>query len=164
VDAAQAVETISSLERVFSQARHDSDLRARLGWANGPLATVARPSPFSSSLDWPGEFEMTLPIRGGLGFFLTEGLSNAMRHGATGTAPALIVRCDRVRKELAFRIENERRDDRPHPRSTYGGLAILEGMARLFGWREYLAGPEGSRFVLSWRAPVTRRDQPGQPD
>jgi hypothetical protein len=37
-------------------------------------------------------------------------------------------------------------------------------MARLFGWRTFTAGPHGSRFVVSWRAPLTRRDQPGQPD
>jgi hypothetical protein len=28
---------------------------------------------------------MTLPVRGGLGFFLTEVLSNAMRHGVAGS-------------------------------------------------------------------------------
>jgi two-component sensor histidine kinase len=107
---------------------------------------------------------MTLPVRGGLGFFLTEALSNAMRHGAAGSVPVVVVRCDRVRKELAFRIENERRDDLPRSRSTYGGLAILEGMARLFGWRDYDAGAQGTVFVVTWRAPVTRRDQPGRPD
>jgi hypothetical protein len=164
VDAAQAVETLSSLERVFSGARDDSELRARLGWANGPLSTAARSSPFSTSLDWPAEFEMTLPVRGGLGFFLTEALSNAMRHGAAGSVPVVVARCDRVRKELAFRVENERRDDSPRSRGTYGGLAILEGMARLYGWRDYNAGPEGTLFVVTWRTPVTRRDQPGKPD
>jgi hypothetical protein len=61
-------------------------------------------------------------------------------------------------------MENQRRDERPQPRSAYGGLSILEGMARLFGWREFAAGPQGPVFVVSWRAPITRRDRPGKPD
>jgi hypothetical protein len=164
VDAAQALETLSSLERVFSEARGDADLRARLGWANGPLSSGGRGPTFSASIDWPSEFEMTLPVRGGLGFFLTEALSNAMRHGAAASVPSVLIRPDRIRRELEVTIENERRDDRPQSRSSYGGLSILEGMARLFGWREFSAGPRGSRFAVSWRAPVTRRDQPGKPD
>ena len=49
-------------------------------------------------------------------------------------------------------------------RGKYGGLALLTGMARLFGWRDFTAGPDGRRFVVAWRAPLTRRDQPGKPD
>ena len=164
VDAAQAGETLASLERVFGEARSDAELRARLDWANGPLSADSVAPPFSTTLDWPLDYQMTLPIRGGLGFFLTEALSNAMRHGAPGSVPGLAIRCDRVRKELEFIVENERREGAAAARSTYGGLAILEGMARLFGWRAFAAGPQGSRFVVSWRAPLTRRDQPGQPD
>jgi hypothetical protein len=37
-------------------------------------------------------------------------------------------------------------------------------MARLFGWREFEAGPVDGRFAVSWRSPVTRRDAPGKPD
>ena len=107
---------------------------------------------------------MTIPIRGGLGFFLTEALSNAMRHGAPGSVPAVTVQCDRVRSELEFTIANEPRDPHSRARSSYGGLGILEGMARLFGWRDFEAGPQDSRFVVSWRARVTRRDRPGRPD
>jgi hypothetical protein len=164
VDAAQAGETLASLERVFGEARHDAELRARLEWANGPLSADSGAPPFSLSLDWPADYEMTLPVRGGLGFFLTEALSNAMRHGVPGSAPKVAIGCDRIRKELEFIVENDRRDGAPAAPSTYGGLAILEGMARLFGWRAFTAGPQGSRFVVSWRAPLTRRDQPGQPD
>ena len=111
VDAAQAQETLRSLERVFAEVRNDTDLRARLGWANGPLADRGEARPFTADVDWPEEFETTLPVRGGLGFFLTEVLSNAMRHGATGSAPHVAIQCDRVRKELVFAVENHRRDD-----------------------------------------------------
>lgn len=164
VDAAQAAETLASLERVFDEARKDAELRARLDWANGPLSRESGAPPFSATLDWPHDYQMTLPVRGGLGFFLTEALSNAMRHGAPGSVPHVVIRCDRIRKELEFAVENDRRDERAASTSTYGGLAILEGMARLFGWRAFAAGPQGPRFVVSWRAPLTRRDQPGQPD
>ena len=121
-------------------------------------------APFVRSVDWPGEFDATLPVRGGLGFFLTEVLTNAMRHGAAGTTPRVSIRCDRIRNEAYFAVENERRVDRCAAGGTYGGLALMEGMARLFGWREFSAGPEGSAFVVSWRVPLARRDQQGKPD
>jgi hypothetical protein len=164
IDAAQAHETLNSLERVFAEVRLDSDLRSRLGWANGPLSDSGDGPPFVASVDWPAEFETTLPVRGGLGFFLTEVLSNAMRHGAARSTPRVAIRCDRVKKELAFEVDNDRRDDRAPSQSKYGGLALLAGMARLFLWREFAAVPDGDRFVVSWRTPLTRRDQPGKPD
>jgi hypothetical protein len=164
VDAAQVQETLGSLERIFTEVRRDSDLRARLGWTNGPLSVDDGGAPFAATVDWSGEFETTLPVRGGLGFFLTEALANAMRHGAAGSTPRITIRCDRVTKEVQVTIENERRDDRDPVASKYGGLALLAGMARLFGWREFNAGPVDGRFVVSWRASVARRDQPGNPD
>ena len=164
VDAAQIEETLLSLERIFAEVRGDGELRSRLGWTNGPLSANSGGPPFSWSLDWPEDFDVTLPVRGGLGFFLTEVLANAMRHGASASTPRLIVRCDRVRTEAHFVVENERRGDRSQTGGKYGGLAILAGMARLFGWREFRAGPHGSTFVVSWRVPLARRDQEGRPD
>jgi hypothetical protein len=164
VDAAQAKETLASLERIFAEVRSDTDLRARLGWANGPLASGGSQPPFAISIDWPDEFETTLPVRGGLGFFLTEVLSNTMRHGAPGSIPQVTIQCDRVRRELVFRVDNERRGDRAREGSKYGGVALLTGMAGLFGWRDFAAGPDRRRFLVEWRAPLTRRDRPGQPD
>ena len=164
VDAAQARDTLSSLDRIFAAVREDRELRSRLGWANGPLSREGEAPPLATSIDWPEEFETTLPVRGGLGFFLTEVLSNAMRHGAPGSTPRVAIRCDRVKGELVFEAGNDRRDARVRPGSQYGGLALLGGMARLFGWREFTATPDGERFVVSWRAPLTRRDQPGRPD
>jgi PAS domain-containing protein len=166
VDAAQAVETLASLERVFTAVRHDAHARSRLGWANGPLSAAGhgRDTAIVTEIDWPAEFEMTLPIRGGLGFFLTEALSNAMRHGAPGSAPTVSMRCDRVRKELAVTIANRAREAGRDTGSPYGGLSLLTGMARLFGWKEFAAEPRGDTFVVSWRAALTRRDRPGTPD
>ena len=87
-----------------------------------------------------------------------------MRHGVAGSAPQVTIRCDRVKRELVCAVLNQRRDDRVRAGSNYGGNALLTGMARLFGWREFTAGPDGPGFVVSWRAPLTRRDEPGQPD
>jgi PAS domain-containing protein len=164
VDAAQVEETLHSLERVFMEVRGDSELRSRLGWTNGPLSSDTGEPPFIASIEWPGELDATLPVRGGLGFFLTEVLANAMRHGAAGTTPRVVVRCDRVRNEAHFAVENERRTDRCSSGGAYGGLALMRGMARLFGWREFSAAPQHSTFVVSWRVPLARRDQQGRPD
>jgi len=87
-----------------------------------------------------------------------------MRHGATGSSPHVTMQCDRVRKELVFAIENRRRDDDRRPASKDGSLTLLSGTARLFGWKEFNAAADGIRFVVAWRAPLTRRDQPGKPD
>jgi hypothetical protein len=164
VDSAQAHETLHSLERIFAAVRQESDLRARLGWANGPLAGDRDSPSFVAAVDWPEDLQTTLPVRGGLGFFLTEVLSNAMRHGVAGSAPRVTIRCDRVKSELVCGVDNQRRHDRVRAGSKYGGVALLAGMARLFGWRDFKAAAEDTRFVVSWRAPLTRRDQPGQPD
>lgn len=165
VDAEQARETLASLERVFAEVRSDAGLRSRLGWSNGPLSQATSEPPFGVDMDWPADFAMTLPIRGGFGFFLTEALSNAMRHGVPGSHAEVVVRCDRVRSELAVEITNARRlDTRAGEGRTYGGLSLLAGMARLFGWREFEARPDSNVFRVSWRAPLTRRDVPGEPD
>jgi hypothetical protein len=41
---------------------------------------------------------------------------------------------------------------------------LLSGMARLFGWKDFSVAADGVLFLVSWRAPLTRRDQPGKPD
>ena len=164
VDAAQIEETLVSLGLIFTEVRRDGELRSRLGWTNGPLSDPTDRPPFDWSIDWPEEFDTTLPVRGGLGFFLTEVLVNAMRHGASQSAPCVVIRCDRVRNEAHFVVENERRADRSKSGDKYGGLALLAGMARLFGWREFSAAPNGSAFVVTWRVPLALRDRRGRPD
>ncbi len=93
---------------------------------------------FTVDLDWPGEFWFTCPVRGGFGFFLGEVLINAIRHGRPGSTPALRITLDRVRRELAFEVENDLRagaSDRPGERGeTYGGRQILNRLAHLFEW------------------------------
>ena len=43
-------------------------------------------------------------------------------------------------------------------------MTLLSGKARLFGWKDFSAALDSVLFVVSWRAPLTRRDQPGKPD
>ena len=164
VDAAQARETLRSLERIFSAVSRDLNLRTRLGWMNGPLSRDIDTSPFASTVEWPDEFETTLPVRGGLGFFLTEVLSNAMKHGTATTRPEISITCDRIRNELVFVVRNDLRELHSRPPGPYGGLSLLAGMAQLFGWRAFSAAPQDSGFVVTWTTPVSRRDRPGRPD
>lgn len=164
VDAAQAIETLRSLEGMFAAVRDDRELRRRLGWMNGPLSTAEDGAPFVSSVDWPDEFELTLPVRGGLGFFLTEVLTNAMRHGAPGHPPRVTITCDCVRKEIAFAVENGLREEHVRDPGRYSGLGLLRGMARLFAWQQFQAEGSAGTFRVSWYAAVSRRDRPGRPD
>ena len=50
VDAAQAAETVASLERVFTAVRRDPEVRSRLGWANGPLSEAGHGSDVSRAI------------------------------------------------------------------------------------------------------------------
>jgi hypothetical protein len=159
--------TLARLAQILRFVRDERDLRARLHWGNG---TLSQPSPdgrvLDTAIDWPPAFEITVPVRGGVGLFLAEVVANAVRHGRPGTVPRLEVRADRVRRELVFQIENEqaRPDERLPEGEPYGGLAILRAMARLFDWPDLTFQPAGDRFIVRWRVPVSDRGSAGQPD
>jgi len=170
IEAAQARATVESLQGVFSLASRDADLRTRLHWDNGVLC--ARPDPrepvFTAAIDWPDEYWFTCPVRGGFGFFLGEVLINAVRHGRPGSTPALRISLDRVRRELAFEVENELREG-PADRAadtgeTYGGRRILERLARLFEWRDLAFEKEAATYRAAWRVPVSERGDPRKAD
>jgi hypothetical protein len=165
VDAAQARETVRRIERVFAIVRRNPALRARLRWGNGPLAESGDGPVLQVSIDWPDEYQLPLPVRGGFGLFAAEVLTNAVRHGASGTRPSIAITCDPVRQELAAVVENATGPSAaPAQGESYGGLSILRTMARLFGWRDLVVAAGDGRFVVSWRAPLTRRDPSGQAD
>jgi len=132
----------------------------------------ARPDPrepvFTAAIDWPDEYWFTCPVRGGFGFFLGEVLINAVRHGRPGSTPALRISLDRVRRELAFEVENELREG-PADRAadtgeTYGGRRILERLARLFEWRDLTFEKEAATYRAAWRVPVSERGDPRKAD
>jgi PAS domain-containing protein len=170
VEVDQVRATVASLQGVFALAAGDPDLRARLHWDNGVLCARADSGApvFSAEIDWPAEHWFTCPVRGGFGFFLGETLINAVRHGRPGSTPALRIAIDRVRRELAFEVENEVRNasaDDPGERSAaYGGRRILERLALLFEWRDLAFGLHGTTHRVSWRIPASERGDPHRAD
>lgn len=159
VDAAQARATIDRLRSVLELVRDDRDLRSRLHWDNGTLAAAA-PSGgvLETCIDWPAVFAFTCPVRGGFGLFLGELVANAVRHGRPGTVPRVMVAHDPVRRELAFAVENVTDRATADLRGeTYGGLAILRALARLFEWRDLTFGSRNGMFRAEWRVAVGER-------
>jgi PAS domain-containing protein len=164
IEAGQARETLSALQRVFALAAADSRLRSSLHWDNGVLSNPPHGDIPALSLDWPPEVWFPLPVRGGFGLFLEEVLVNAIRHGRPGTVPRLAVSYDPGRAELLFEVENETSDARRLRGEPYGGRRILERLARLFGW-EGLTFEDGvGTFRVSWKVPVSERGNPGDAD
>jgi len=159
IDGAQASATLARLSSVFEAARRDRTLRARLHWDNGTLAGPGDGGVLEVAIDWPAEYVVTCPVRGGFGLFVGELVTNAVRHGRPSTQPRVQIRCDRVRKELTLLVENTI-DPSPDPAGSgdaYGGLQILRAMARLFEWSEIACGPSGERFVAQWSMPASER-------
>ncbi|HET9622606.1 MAG TPA: hypothetical protein VFP84_14640, partial [Kofleriaceae bacterium] len=167
IDAAQASATIARLAAVLETARGDRALRARLHWDNGTLAGGATgDAVLAVELDWPADYVVTCPVRGGFGLFVGELIGNAVRHGRPASQPRVRIACDRVRKELSLRIDNAI-DPAAAPTGAadaYGGLAIVRAMARLFGWHELACGAAGDRFVAEWALPVSEQSGRGDAD
>jgi hypothetical protein len=173
VEAHQARATVERLESVFRLAAADAELRTRLRWDNGALSarSAAAGPVFTAEIDWPEDFWFAVPVRGGFGFFLGEVLINAIRHGRPGSTPALRIHLDRVRRELRFEVENERRTDSggeietsEAAGETYGGKSILRRLAGLFEWRELAFARRDRSHVVSWQIPASERGDPRRAD
>jgi hypothetical protein len=166
VDGAQATATLARLTSVFEAARRDRGLRARLHWDNGTLAGPGDGATLDVAIDWPADYVVTCPVRGGFGLFVGELVTNAVRHGRPSTRPRVQIGCDRVRKELTLLVDNAI-DPAAAPAGQgggYGGLSIVRAMARLFEWSELACGPAGDRFVARWSIPASERDGRGDAD
>jgi hypothetical protein len=169
VEGHQARATVERLAAVFRLAAADAELRTRLRWDNGVLSARSQGAAavFTTEIDWPEDFWLAVPVRGGFGFFLGEVLINAMRHGRPGSTPALRIALDRVRRELRFEVENELRSE-PHGRDgegeTYGGKSILRQLARLFEWPDLAFETRETTYVVSWRVPASERGDPRRAD
>jgi PAS domain-containing protein len=148
--------TLARFTRIFRYVRQDAGLRARLHWDNGTLsAATFDDRVLEAHVDWPAGFAFTCPVRGGVGWFLGEVLTNAVRHGLPGTVPRVTITGDRVRKELRFQVENAV-DAAPSlaREESYGGLAMLRALARLFEWEGLGFERQPGLFRASWRVPV----------
>ena len=178
IDGAQATATVARLGAVFEAARRDRNLRARLHWDNGALAGPPSPDGAAAvagavagavldvAIDWPADYLVTCPVRGGFGLFVGELITNAIRHGRPSTRPRVQIRCDRVRKELTLVIDNAI-DPAAAPvgeGDAYGGLRIVRAMARLFEWQEVACGPAGDRFLTEWTIPASESAARGDAD
>ena len=159
IDGAQASATLARLAQVFEVARRDRALRARLHWDNGTLAGPDEGPVLEVAIDWPAEYVVTCPVRGGFGLFLGELVTNAVRHGQPSTRPRVAISCDRVRKELTLLVENviDPAQGAAGSGDAYGGLQIIRAMARLFEWNEIVCGPADGRFVAQWSMPTSER-------
>jgi PAS domain-containing protein len=167
IEAAHARATLDRLQMTFALAARDLDLRTRLHWGNGVLAE--RPDPeapiFTLQLDWPSAYAFSCPVRGGFGFFLTEILVNAMRHGRPGSTPTVRIALDRVRRELELAVDNAVAAPEPEGGGeSYRGRRILERLALLFGWRDLAFRRRGEIFRASWRIAVSERRDPAGAD
>ena len=161
VDVWQARATVDRFERMCRIVRDNRELRARLHWDNGVLAGPGfrTSGVMDVQFDWPDAYEFTTPVRGAFGWFVGEVLTNAIRHGVPGTVPGITITCDRVRKELMFAVTNAVAGgtDVPSAGDTYGGLAILNAMARLLEWRDLRFERVDDRFEVSWRVQAGER-------
>jgi hypothetical protein len=165
VDGAQARATLARLATVFETARRDRALRARLHWDNGTLAGGAEGPVLEVEIDWPADYVVTCPVRGGFGLFIGELVTNAIRHGRPATRPRVRITCDRVRKELALEIDNAVDPTAVAGQAdAYGGLSIVRAMARLFEWTERACGPSGETFVAAWSIPASESGARGDAD
>jgi hypothetical protein len=185
IEAAQARATVESWRGVLARVHADARLRSRLHWDNGALsapmasaappagaadaagaagAVGAAPEMLRAAIDWPDDYWFAAPVRGGFGFFLGEVLINAVRHGRPGSAPALAITLDPVRRELLFEIVNELPPAPPpaagRAAETYGGRRILERLAHLCDWRDLRFERGAATFRVSWRVPVSQRGDP----
>ncbi|HEY0476169.1 MAG TPA: ATP-binding protein, partial [Kofleriaceae bacterium] len=169
IDGDNARATLARLSSVLAAARRDRALRTRLHWDNGTLAGPADRDDggvLDVAIDWPADYVVTCPVRGGFGLFLGELVTNAVRHGRPGTRPQVEIRCDRVRKELTLVVDNaiEPSAAAPGTGDAYGGLSIVRAMARLFEWSEVACGPAGERFVAAWSMPASETGERGDAD
>jgi hypothetical protein len=167
VDRDQAKATVDRLRSILEHVQRDRVLRSRLHWNNGTLSVDRDDGRvIDVTCEWPAAFEFTLPVRGGFGLFIGEAIVNAVRHGMPGTVPRVSIACDHARRELAFSVSNACPScpDEGVRSETYGGVAILRTLARLFEWRDLEFARRNDVFEASWRVPVSQRPTAGQAD
>lgn len=162
--------TLDKYDQIFRVASGDRLLRERLHWNNGPISDSAVEPQSTAAVvrrfDWDDGSCFSVPRDGVFGFFLGEALINAVRHGRANSAIELDVVEYRNRNEIKFSVSNQTvpgRSVSSHAK-PFGGLAILQELARLSGWSPPEIDESKGRFKLVWRIPTIRRKSQGEAD
>ncbi|HEV3036865.1 MAG TPA: hypothetical protein VHA33_03670 [Candidatus Angelobacter sp.] len=145
--------TLSVLRRVFLAAGAQLELREILGLEGGTLDGLsdAPPEVFREEIQWPDGLALRVQLTGAIGFFITEALRNALRHGEPRSIPLLQVRQEGL--HMTFTVRNAIRNNAiTEVRKKQGGLQLMKMAAKALGW-EFDAGPDRAdetQFVCCW--------------
>ncbi len=145
--------TLSVLRRVFLAAGGQLDLRETLGLEGGTMDGLshAPAEVFREDIQWPDGLALRVRLPGAIGFFATEALRNAVRHGQPGSVPSLEVRQEGM--HMTFTVRNALRDKTiPDVRRKQGGLQLMKMAAAVLGW-DFGAGPDPAdenQFICYW--------------
>jgi hypothetical protein len=145
--------TLSVLRRVFLAAAAQLELREMLGLEGGTLdgLSQAPPEVFREDIQWPNGLALRVHLPGAIGFFTTEALRNALRHGEPGSIPFLEVRPEGL--HMSFTVRNTARNKAiPEVRRKQGGIQLMKMAADRLGW-EFYAGSDTAdetQFLCYW--------------
>lgn len=166
ISASHGRSTVARLTYIFGIVARDADLRLQLHWHNGALAGLLEADngdedyqTIETHIQWPENVCVTCPVAGGFGFFLSEIMVNAIRHGKPGQRPKLEIKYNLRRKELVFHMSNGiQQDSTGYQAKAYGGLAILNRLVKLFGWHPLDLKETEATFTTTWRVPASEID------
>lgn len=158
--------TVANYNDLFETVANDRHLREQLHWNNGTVSaskeSVERPANTAGGLiqtqfDWSEDSCFAVPRDGVFGFFLSEALINAVRHGQPGTQVDFNIAENRVRNELTFTITNRTNNGSVVDGKPFGGTDIMQELARLAGWSTPEFNLDVGVHKLTWSIPAIRR-------
>ncbi len=155
--------TVDLCKALFAAASADEDIRRSLNLVNGTLSG-SRDGNASFELQqtaWPEGAYIRVSMKGALGFFLGEGLRNAIRHGKPGTTPKMTITVDGSLQFVRFEIRNEITLSSRGEKKSLGGIELMRDGAKFLHWR-FDAGPEVGRaqgYLCWWEIPLVRHSQ-----
>lgn len=164
IERATVEKTVEKYEQVFQVAASDRGLRERLHWNNGPVSDAVGGRVIQTQFDWDEESCFAVPRDGVFGFLLGEALVNAVRHGKANSAIQLKVSEIRIRNEIQFEVSNETESSSRDLEKPFGGLMILNELARLSGWEKPRIREVGTQFSIIWSVPAIRRKRQNEGD